>query len=410
MRRLLSRCVLVMAALCGGPVVAEEYRIGVNDELSLRVQEWLPVEGEIREWEGMAGAYVVGADGTIFVPFLGTVEAAGRTRTEVAADIGAGLQERLALSTAPDAAVDVTRYRPVYVAGLVAAPGEYPFTPGLTVRQAVSLAGGPAEELRPGSAGARDMIQAEGSLRVFEGQKARLMITLARLDAELVGDAEIAPVPGLDDAPEAAAILRNHGIILAARRTRLEAELAAVDEQKTLLENEVAALEQKQVSLEAQRDAAAEALESAADLAERGLAANTRVVESERFLASVETQILDTSTAILRARQGIVGSERDRTALIDARTAEVALERQQTEALLAETEERIIMQRALSLEMANALAADGVPAALGGGLPGLAYTVVRGAGATQEELSAQGAMVLHPGDIVEVGVAPPAVQ
>lgn len=409
MMRCLVALVLVLAVLRGGPSVADEYRIGINDELSLRVQEWLPVEGEIREWDGMAGAYVVGADGTISVPFVGTVEAAGRTRGEISAEIGARLQQRLALSTVPDAAVDVTRYRPVYVAGLVSSPGEYPYAPGLTVRQAVSLAGGLADELRPGSAGAREVIQAEGMLRVFEGQKARLMITLARLDAELAGENELGPVDGIGNAPEAQALIRNHATILAARRARLEAELDAVDQQKVLLENEVDALEQKQVALQRQRDIAAEALESASSLAERGLAANNRVVDSERFLTSVENQLLDTSTAILRARQGIVGSDKDRTALIDARVAEVGMERQQAEAQLAEVEERIVTQRALSLQAAHLVDAAGLTAA-GGVLPEPTYTIIRGAVDAQEELAADGAALLRPGDVVEVGVAPPALQ
>src|SRR5690606_12292431 len=73
-------------------------------------------------------------------------------------DINALLQERLASKTLRQSSpsgeeflvmidpqrvlVSVAEYRPVYVSGDVASPGEQRYRPGLTVRQAISLAGG----------------------------------------------------------------------------------------------------------------------------------------------------------------------------------------------------------------------------------------------------------------------------
>ena len=39
-------------------------------------------------------------------------------------------------------AVDVSEYSPVYVSGDVSKPGAYPFRPGITIRQAIAIAGG----------------------------------------------------------------------------------------------------------------------------------------------------------------------------------------------------------------------------------------------------------------------------
>src|SRR3546814_19374202 len=42
----------------------------------------------------------------------------------------------------PSVNVQVTKYRPFYIMGEVAKPGEYPYRPGMTVLTAVSTAGG----------------------------------------------------------------------------------------------------------------------------------------------------------------------------------------------------------------------------------------------------------------------------
>jgi polysaccharide export outer membrane protein len=51
-------------------------------------------------------------------------------------------RENLTVVAADDVSVSISEYRPVYVTGDVAKPGELVFRPGLTVRQAIALAGG----------------------------------------------------------------------------------------------------------------------------------------------------------------------------------------------------------------------------------------------------------------------------
>ncbi len=398
-------CLTLMAALFRvGPAAAEPYAVGVNDALQLRVQQWLPVEGEVQDWPALAGEYVVGADGAINVPFLGNVPAEGLTRAEIGADISARLQERFALSAAPDAAVEIVRYRPIYVSGLVQAGGEYPFAPGLSVRQAVSLAGGLSDELRRTSSLAREMIQAEGALRIFEDQYVRLVVRKARLDAELADQAEIGEIPGLAQSPSAEAIVLDETLILTAQRQRIQRELEGFDRQKELLEAEIEALEQKQVSLTRQQELSREGVENTNALAERGLAANNRVLDSERLLATIEGQMLDLSTAILRARQGLANTDKERAALLAQRQSDLAVERQRVESELEEIAQRIEMQRMLALETAGRVE----PAM--GLMPDPSFAILRVVDGEMQEIPADGAMILRPGDVVEVGVATPAMQ
>jgi protein involved in polysaccharide export with SLBB domain len=84
----------------------------------------------------------VDSDGMVTIPFLGRIEAQRLSPAQLSALITQELQGRFALSASLDAAVQVLSYRPVYIAGAVRSPGEYPFRPGLTAAQADG-AGGP---------------------------------------------------------------------------------------------------------------------------------------------------------------------------------------------------------------------------------------------------------------------------
>jgi polysaccharide export outer membrane protein len=50
----------------------------------------------------------------------------------------------------PEVTVSILEYRPLFVNGEVEKPGGFPFSPGLTVRKAISLAGGFKERANKG--------------------------------------------------------------------------------------------------------------------------------------------------------------------------------------------------------------------------------------------------------------------
>ena len=76
------------------------------------------------------------------MPLVGVVPAAGYTTEELGTVISRQLMHKLNLATKPDTTVEVTDFRPIYVTGAVEKTGEYPFTAGMNVLQAVSLGGG----------------------------------------------------------------------------------------------------------------------------------------------------------------------------------------------------------------------------------------------------------------------------
>jgi polysaccharide export outer membrane protein len=87
--------------------------------------------------------YQVAADGTVDVPYVHTVQVLGLEAPEVARLLRKRLMEEKYLAD-PSVIVQVKEFhsRRVTVLGQVAKPGSFPFTPGLSLIQAVSLAGG----------------------------------------------------------------------------------------------------------------------------------------------------------------------------------------------------------------------------------------------------------------------------
>jgi polysaccharide export outer membrane protein len=115
-----------LAATPAGP-----YRLGVGEDV--RVITF----GE----ERLTGQFRVNDRGDIAVPLLGTIPASGLTTTQLEQSIAKQLTVKKVLLN-PSVSVEVLQYRPVFILGEVAKPGEYQYQPGMTVLTAVAIAGG----------------------------------------------------------------------------------------------------------------------------------------------------------------------------------------------------------------------------------------------------------------------------
>jgi polysaccharide export outer membrane protein len=93
--------------------------------------------------EQLSAQYRVEPDGTIDFPFLGRLPVEGREPRDVATSIADGLREREILVD-PQVTVFLAESNSlrVSVMGAVARPGTFPVSPGMTVVQAISTAGG----------------------------------------------------------------------------------------------------------------------------------------------------------------------------------------------------------------------------------------------------------------------------
>ena len=90
--------------------------------------------------EGLTNTYAIDAGGAITMPLIGSVAARGRTTSGLAAEIGAKL--RGGYIREPSVAVEIEAYRPFFILGEVAAPGQYPYVPNMSIETAVAIAGG----------------------------------------------------------------------------------------------------------------------------------------------------------------------------------------------------------------------------------------------------------------------------
>lgn len=106
------------------------YRLDAGDKLRIVVY------GQ----EGLTNSYAVDAGGNITMPLIGAVAARGCTPAELARAIAARL--RGGYIREPYVAAEVEQYRPFFILGEVAAPGQYPYVPNMTAESAVAIAGG----------------------------------------------------------------------------------------------------------------------------------------------------------------------------------------------------------------------------------------------------------------------------
>lgn len=123
-----------------GPVVAEvpttspisptEYQLGSGDQLRVTVF------GE----PDLSGEFQVDGTGQVSLPLIGNISVTGMTVQQFQATV----EERLRAGylNQPRVSAEVINYRPFYILGEVNRPGEYPYTSGLTVMNAVATAEG----------------------------------------------------------------------------------------------------------------------------------------------------------------------------------------------------------------------------------------------------------------------------
>ena len=116
------------------PVMAErevgEYRLGAGDQLRITVF------GEPE----LSGEYVLDGTGTVSLPLVGEVQALNSTVREFQRAAEARYADGYLRE--PRISAEVLNYRPFYILGEVRQPGEYPYSNGLTVLNAVATAGG----------------------------------------------------------------------------------------------------------------------------------------------------------------------------------------------------------------------------------------------------------------------------
>ena len=121
---------LATPALSSAGANPEQYRLGAGDQVRVTVF------GQ----PDLSGDFTVDGTGMVALPLIGNIKGGGLTLREFEKVIVKALKPDYLKN--PQVSAEVLNYRPFYIIGEVKRPGSYPYVNGMTVVNAVALAGG----------------------------------------------------------------------------------------------------------------------------------------------------------------------------------------------------------------------------------------------------------------------------
>jgi protein involved in polysaccharide export with SLBB domain len=125
-----------------GPVSAEEQQSYVDAATARpRLQSGDKIRITVYGEDKLSGDFEIDPSGLVSLPLAGTVKAAGLTQTELETELSRKFRTEYLRN--PKVTVTIASFRPFYILGEVAKPGEYPYRSGLNIISATALAGGP---------------------------------------------------------------------------------------------------------------------------------------------------------------------------------------------------------------------------------------------------------------------------
>ena len=124
-----------------GPRTSSSVVLRPNDVMELRLSGMPPDDAQ--QFNGTA--YTVGGDGTVNIPYAGSLQAAGRTPSELERAIERSLIDKK-IFRFPTATINVANsVRFVVIGGAVHNPTRMPWSADLTLMSAIAAAGGPGD-------------------------------------------------------------------------------------------------------------------------------------------------------------------------------------------------------------------------------------------------------------------------
>lgn len=387
-----------------GQALAATYLLGPLDVLKIRVFEWRPSAGIAYEWVPLTGEFTVSASGTLSLPIVGTIPVAGKTPEEVSEIIGEQLQAQIGLQKKPNASIEISSYRPFFVTGAVGTPGKFNFLPGLTVTQALSMAGGSGSVDPRVMEVQREALVNQGTMRELEAERLGLLARQARVDAMLAKNSKINFPRELTERSSQTAVMqvmRNEQALLDSRLRSMDSDLTALEQSKVLAKNQIEGLKQKEASLTKQIDLANKDLSSVNKLVSQGLTVSSRQLGANQNLADLESRNLDVSLALLTTQQDLTKLDQDALAVVEKFKASALTEASELRDKLAANDEKMRTSQALLLNIEMR-----VPAALSAlnaeGRPRTITKISRTVNGATETFVVKDDDPVQPGDVIRV--------
>ncbi len=293
-----SRRILLAAAMLLAPTLAmAEYRLQSGDVLDILVSGIPDFRQHV----------AIGLEGNIGLPLAGRISIGGLSLEEAQTRIAAELANKLYrqytadgreishLILGSEVVVEVSEYSPVYVSGDVSKPGAYPFRPGLTVRQAIAVAGGYNPIRAPGTDPVLQAADLQAQYATLQVQYQGELALASRLRKELN------PGDNKDDnnqngvaAGATDTFLKGEAESLAARKAGIESTKAMLQAAIKQTSVQLSLLQEKKAQDEEGNKADIADFNSVRELFRKGLAPSVRLSDARRAALLSSEQLLQT--------------------------------------------------------------------------------------------------------------------
>lgn len=293
-----------------------EYRLNYGDVL----------EFSVRGFPELRQKAMVELDGEVSLPLAGRVRVIGMPLSAAQSVIKSlavprplqhrnldGRESYVALAL-DDVLVTIAEYRPIYVMGDVGKPGEIPYRPGMTARQAIALGGG-FDIMRYRLVNPfLESADLKGQYEVLWTDAARTRVRLKRVEVELEGKTQLDPNVVSDIPLEKSyldEIVKTEAETLNRRLADHAKEIAHIN---GLIDQNVAKTDnlKKQLTTELQgSEIDAQELEQFKDYQRRGSLPLMRLMEIRRIQLTNSTRVLQTRVQFDQAERDLAEARRN---------------------------------------------------------------------------------------------------
>lgn len=351
----------------------------------------------VRGYPELSGEYRLNPDHTISLAGLGRVAINALSASEFEDHLGERLS--VAMRREISVSVEIARFKPFFITGQVAQPGAIEWQPGLTLIQALSLAGGIAR-----SPTRSEIDTPERGLLIDQArtQLRFALAQLARLKAEKEGKDTVESTRVLDKLLESAppesrqamaAFLVRQNELLAEQRELIRSRITRLESEQEMASGELDAARAQEKEIRKQLDISTELTASVERLKDERLIASARYLSQQRDLIDSKVRFSESRALVERAR-GRVGSL----------GREIEAIRQERRTVLndrIEGLEREVAQLDLTLRDAgmNVSSAPEPP-------PSLTYNIARKSNTGVQTISADLFTEIHSSDVVIISSQP----
>lgn len=389
--------------------------LNIGDTLKVRITGLAELDFEARVQE----------DGTIDLDWMGTFAAAGQEINALEDELQRSAQGKIVKQYSRDGAMYIlqleetdvhltrTAYAGIVVAGNVRNPGAYAFDAGMTVRDAVAIAGGavPSTFIDSSTISAEQLLRWQSDADVAAQRAAAARILIWRLTAEINEDYALQPpdyaMMPVNDATAGHLIDQQRQIMLL-NHDNESGERAYFKEAEDQALERIEILQEQQQNLTAALEADTAEEQRIGDLVERGLVPSNSITDVRRSTALSATRLLELEESLARAQLDVTRLQRETQAYDQRRLAGLYVQKQSAETQLQDaTRELQLLSRYLGGAVATADSSGALPEYE---MHAVAYRRA-GTGRSAVPLDEDG--LLSPGDTLDVTldqITPASVQ